>query len=123
MSFPSLTNDDIKKATRRDDLIREAAQQIIKDFAEFGLEIQFSGDVTQFYDELFAQMHGYVIALLETSQSKFFNLLYRIDVSPTDIQKYEVERPEAAWSELTTELIIFRELKKVMIRDYFRTHG
>ena len=123
MSFPSLTNDDLKKATKREDLIREVAQQIIKDFAEFGLEIQFSGEVAHFYDELFAQMHEYVIALLETSQAKFFNLLYRIDVSPSDIQKYEEERPEAAWSALTTELIIFRELKKVMIRDYFRTHG
>jgi hypothetical protein len=72
--------------------------------------------------ELFVQMNAHVNDLLDRSQANFLNLLYRIDVSPADIQKYEEERPDAAWSDLTTELIIHRELKKVLIRDYFRTH-
>jgi hypothetical protein len=43
MSLPALTKDDIIKASRRDALIVETAQQIIKDFGEFGLDIEFSG--------------------------------------------------------------------------------
>ncbi len=118
-----LTNKDLLKATRRDDLIRETARQIIKDFAEFGLEITFSGNPTHFYDELFSQMKRHVSFLLDNNPSGFFNLLYRIDVSPAEVQKYEEQKLQDNWTELITELIILRELKKVMTRDYFRTRN
>ncbi len=123
MKSPMLTNKDLLKATRRDDLIRETARQIIKDFAEFGLEITFSGNPTHFYDELFSQMKRHVSFLLDNNPSGFFNLLYRIDVSPAEVQKYEEQKLQDNWTELITELIILRELKKVMTRDYFRTRN
>ena len=120
MSLPSLTNDDIIKATKREDLIRQTAEQIIKDFAQFDLEIQFSGDVQDFYQVLFGQMQQHVESLLASSGEKFFNLLYRIDVDSRDIDRYQKQMPEIPLSNVVTELIIHRELKKVMIREYFR---
>ncbi len=117
------THHDLLKATRRDDLIRETALQIIKDFAEFGLEFTFSVNTTNFYDMLLSQMKAHVTFLLENNPSGFFNLLYRIDVSPDEVQRYEKQKLQDDWTEFITELIIFRELKKVMTRDYFRTRN
>jgi hypothetical protein len=120
MNFPSLTNDQIRKAAKREDLIRETADQIIKDFGGFDLDIQFSGNIRDFYLELFVQMQSHVDDLLAAQGEKFYNLLYRIDVDPKDIDHYQKEFPELSLVDVITELIIHRELKKVMIRDYFR---
>jgi hypothetical protein len=120
MNFPSLTNDDIRNATNREDLIRETALQIIKDFSEFELDIQFSGNVQDFYQELFGQMRKHVDNLLGENGEKFFNLLYRIDVSPDEINSYQQQFPQVPLPDVITELIIHRELKKILIRDYFR---
>ena len=120
MNLPSLTASEIRKATKREDLIRETADQIIKDFAEFELEIRFSGNILDFYNELFTQMQKHVDNLLSLNGEKFFNLLYRIDVEPYDIDNYQRQMPRTPLSDVISELIIHRELKKIMIRDYFR---
>lgn len=120
MNFPSLSADKVNRAAKREDLIRETADQIIKDFAGFNLEISFSGRVPNFYQELFGQMKTHVENLLNLDSAKFFNLLYRIDVAPEEIDQYQREFPGQSYSEVITELIIHRELKKIMIRDYFR---
>lgn len=120
MNFPSLTTDEISRAAKREDLIRETAGQIIKDFAGFDLDISFSGYVQDFYQELFSQMEKHVEDLLTRDAAKFFNLLYRIDVAPEEIDRYQKEFPGQSFSSVITELIIHRELKKIMIRDYFR---
>jgi hypothetical protein len=120
MNVPSLSENEIRKATKREDLIRETANQIIKDFSEFDLQIHFSGKVQDFHLELFGQMHQHVSYLLTDNATKFFNLLYRIDMEPGDIDEYQSQSPEIALSEMITELIIYRELKKVMTRDFFR---
>lgn len=120
MNFPSLTTDEISRAAKREDLIRETAGQIIKDFAGFDLDISFSGYVRDFYQELFSQMEKHVEDLLTRDAAKFFNLLYRIDVAPEEIDRYQKEFPGQSFSSVITELIIHRELKKIMIRDYFR---
>lgn len=120
MNFPSLSADEISRAAKREDLMRETADQIIKDFAGFNLEIYFSGNAEDFYQELFGQMESHVANLLARDGTKFFNLLYRIDVAPEEIDQYQKEFPGQSLSEIITELIIHRELKKIMIRDYFR---
>ncbi len=120
MNFPSLSADEVSRAAKREDLVRETAEQIIKDFAGFNLEICFSGNAVDFYQELFGQMEKHVANLLARDGSKIFNLLYRIDVAPEEIDQYQKEFPGQSLSEIITELIIHRELKKIMIRDYFR---
>jgi hypothetical protein len=120
MSLPSFSEDDLRQASKREDLIRETAEQIIKDFAEFDLLISFSGNVHDFYHELFVQMQQHVAYLLIEKTEKFLNLLYRIDVDISDIESYQMQVPEIPFDSLVTELIIYRELKKVLMRDFFR---
>jgi hypothetical protein len=122
-NLPSFSRNEIVSATKRDTLMVETANQIIKDFGEFGLEITFSGNVGQFYDELYHQMFQRIEQIISESQSRFQALLYRIDVSQKDIDMYHRQTPNANYHDVLTELIIHREIKKVMVRNYFKTQS
>jgi len=120
MNFPVLSREELQKASRRNELIVETGFQIKKDFGEFGFEIEFSGSADYFYEELFAQMKGYVEQIMTESMERFMHFLYRIDINQNNIAQYEKEMDEEDIYTVLTELIIHRELKKVITRDYFR---
>ena len=42
------------------DLIKDTANQIIKDFDMFGMEVKFSGNAYNAYEELFDQIEYYI---------------------------------------------------------------
>jgi hypothetical protein len=121
MKLPALTKDDIIKASQKDALIVETAQQIIKDFAEFGMDITFSGVPGEFYNDLYGQMRLHIQQLIEESTTRFQGLLYRIDVSQREIDQYHRQMPTANYMDVLTELIIHREIKKVLVRNYFKS--
>ena len=108
---------------RRVDLIHQTARQIQKDFAEFGMEVSFSGDIEAAYDELFDQMHGHLKTMLAKNYNAIFNFLYRIDLSEKSIVRAESDFPEYSKVEVMCHLIIQREIKKVLIRNYFKEKG
>lgn len=120
MGFPKLTRTALVEASRRNELIIETGKQIQKDFGEFGFQINFSEQADLFYEELFHQMKFYVADLLSNNMQQFMHFLYRIDVSEQQIALYQQEMPDSNYDEVITELIIHRELKKVITRDYFR---
>lgn len=108
---------------RRADLIHQTAQQIQKDFAEFGMEVNFSGELETAYDELFDQMHAHLAHMLANEYNKLFNFFYRIDLNEKTIVRTEMEFPEYSKAEVLCHLIIQREIKKVLIRNYFKEKG
>lgn len=112
----ALVNSFLSKA----EIIRQTAQQIIKDFAEFGIEIQFSGKPETAYKELFDQLNHHIEIILRGQFHRFFNMLYRIDVSEKEIYKNEARFPDKNKSEIISDLIIHRDLKKVLTRNYFK---
>ncbi len=120
MTLPVFSKDELQKATQKGDLIQAAANQIIKDFAEFGLEVRFSGNTASFYKELSAQLEVHVRHLLSENYSGFMGLLYRIDIGPKEITQYEADMKGFPYARIITELIIHREIKKVLFRAYFR---
>lgn len=118
--LPQLNSNALRQACGREDLIRKAAAQIIKDFAEFGFEVSFSGNVEGFYDEVFKQMKVHVVHIMGEHYSQFLNFLYRIDVTESQVVVYQQEMGGVNYEDALTELIIHREMKKVMIREYFK---
>lgn len=116
--------DDLELSNfyQRREFILQTAQQIQKDFAEFGIEIQFSGDASGAYEELCEQMSRHLYYILNSRQSMLFNLLYRIDLSDSAIRKGAALKPDLPLSDLLADLIIQRELKKVLLRYYFKHH-
>lgn len=120
MNLPDYSNLTIEAFRNREEIIRQVAAQIEKDFSQFGLEVQFSGEVNNAYDELFAQLREHLVWLLDCDYHRLVLLLYQIDLSEKQIINAENKYPDVAKSELLAELIILRELKKVLTRNYFK---
>ena len=111
---------NLSKYINRLDLIKDTASQIIKDFDMFGMEIKFSGNAYNAYQELFEQIEPHINKLIHTNQSKFMSVLYRIDVSELQIKKAVNENTSEPFSDIITDLIIKRELQKVVIRNHYK---
>ena len=123
-SLKILENDLVlSDSFKKEELIRQTALQIIKDMAEFGIDIVFSGKLDSVYDELMDQLIPHIDRLLKTDSHQFFNLLYRIDLNESQIFKSEALYPEMLKSEVISHLIIQRDLKKVLIRNYYKEKG
>ncbi len=120
MDLPDFKNLSIEPYRDRAEIIRQVAAQIEKDFDQFGMDVQFSGDVSGAYMELFSQLREHLIHLLDRDYHRLVLLLYQIDVSEKKIIETELKYPDVPKSDLLTELIIIRELKKVLIRNYFK---
>lgn len=114
---------DIELFNEHPEYIRQTVQQLMKDFAMFGIEIEFSGNTDLAYNEMFVQTCDHVDLLLKNNNQKLYALLYQIDLGNATIIKASEEHPEFTLSEVITELIIHRELKKVILRNYFKKHG
>ena len=110
----------ISQYFNRLDLIKNAADQIIKDFEMFGLEVRFSGNAYNAYEELFDQIEPHINELVASNQQKFMGILYRIDVGDAQIKKAMNDNGSESFSEIITDLIIKRELQKVVIRNHFK---
>ncbi len=102
------------------EIILQTAEQIIRDFGRFGIGITFSGNARMAYQELFHQLDQNITHLIENDFVRLCALLYQIDLSESSILAKKREFPHHTDSEIMTELIIHRELKKVLTRYYFR---
>lgn len=120
MSSFLIPKHELENYKKKEEIIRLTAEQIIKDFNQFGLDVSFSGITQYAYDELFDQLLAHVIELINTNTQKLYSLLYQIDLSENKIRNIYGDNPERNLTEIVTELIIDRELKKVATRIYFK---
>lgn len=102
----------------KEELIRQAAEQLIKDFSQFGKSVSFSGNAYTAYTELYAQLIPVINNMLIADKERLKAMLYRIDVSEQAIKK-AMGMNKLTMTELLTTLILERELKKVLTRTFF----
>ena len=120
MTWNLIPKSEIERSKLNEKLVRETAQQVIKDFAGFGMNIKFPDDLNYAYDELFKQLCIYIAELLERSPEKLSSLLYQIDLDEKKLATPEVEDfHEHEW---LSDLILEREFLKVLTRNYFKNH-
>lgn len=110
---------DITPYLNRLDILNDTARQIIKDFGMAGLEIKFSGNAVNAYAELLSQILPLVDKLQQENFQNFYNLMYRIDISEQQIKKAVETTKDKSFSEIVTDLILKRELLKVVMRRSF----
>lgn len=120
MSLPEFSKVRIEDYRDQSEIIRLTAEQVIKDFALFGIEIKFSGSVPGAYDELFEQLDSSLIDLLNSDYRKLLALLYHIDLSEKVLNDRLTSHPGNP-SEIITRMVLERELKKVLIRKFYKT--
>lgn len=100
------------------DMIRATAKQISKDFEIFGEVITFSGNADTAYAELSDQISSISKKMMAENFEKFLSLLYRIDISENSVKKILTEY-SGNFEIIIAEMIIERELKKIIIRKYY----
>ncbi|MGE0088435.1 MAG: hypothetical protein AB7S50_03055 [Bacteroidales bacterium] len=115
-----ISQQELEKSKCEEKFVLLTAQQVKKDFAMFGMEVDFSGNIRFAYNELFQQLNLHIENLLNTNYEKLKSLLYQIDVSEKELTKTDSDLHFASISELVTHKILERELKKVLIRTYFK---
>lgn len=120
MNKPDLSTSAIKKYRDDKKIIEQTAKQIVKDFSLFGLDIGFSEDIDYSWQEIFVELEKQIRYLLEINSAKILSLLYQIDIPEEKIiEKADMEN-DRNLSEVVSEMIMERELKKVLTRVYFK---
>lgn len=114
-----LSQDQLQSAYRKVEIIRETAQQIIKDFSLFDEEITFSGQTETAYQELYEQIYPIIDRLLNLDSSRFFAMLYAIDVEEQKVKDLLFGEHNSSVVEEICKLIIERELIKVVYRKHW----
>ena len=97
--------------------LNETTTQLEKDFLSVGVNFDIDKPV-QDYKQLFSFASSLVNSLNEQDPKRIINLLYRIDLSEEKVQD-EMKNSTLTFSELLAELIVKRELEKVIIKNYY----
>lgn len=113
---------DIELYKTKTEVIRQTAEQVKKDFAMFGMDVDFTGNADLAYEEMFIQLSTHVSNLLEIDPHRLSALIYQVDLGENKITESSSLHPEWSLPEVITELIIHRELKKVLIRNYYKSN-
>lgn len=115
-----IKKEDLEKAKNNELIIKETVEQIIKDFGLFSISIEFTGNKVKGYQDLYDQMVEQINSLLARDYEKLLSLLYQIDLSEKYLNKGNLPTQFASEAEYLSELIIQRELIKVLTRHYFK---
>jgi hypothetical protein len=122
-NLPDIRTGNVRMFLDRDEIILETIQQISKDFGMFGVDLNFKGNIDDAYPELHRQLVVHVNRLLAGEAELLMSIMYQIDISQHDLNRTQRFFPEYDQVEVIAHEIIFRDLKKVLFRHYFRTHG
>jgi hypothetical protein len=121
MKLPQVRNDNVSQYMDRAEIVRETASQIMKDFGMFGLEITFSGNVANAYEELHKQLVDQITNLIHSNYDKLLSVLYQVDITEREIAQAQIDLPHYNHVEIISHQVIARELKKVLWRIYFKS--
>lgn len=121
--MPQVNNSNVSQLLNQAEIVTETAEQIIKDFGMFGIEITFSGETTTAYHELHGQLVGQISYLLDHNYDMLVSVLYHVDITDREIAKATRELPEYTHLEIVAHQVIVRDLKKVLLRRYFKSQN
>ena len=110
---------DLSQYTTRLEILNDTANQIIKDFGMQGMAVKFSGNADNAYTELFSQILPLIEKLQKENFQNFYSLMYRIDISEAKIKKEVALAKDKPFSEIVTDMILKRELQKVLTRKFY----
>ena len=122
MSLPQISNQNVSVYLDQAEVVTETAEQIMKDFGMFGVEITFSGNTAEAYHELHTQLVDQITVLMARNYDLLLSVLYQVDISSREIDRTARELPQYSHVEVIAHQVIVRDLKKVLLRRYFKMH-
>ena len=120
MEIPVVSNQNVAALLNRAEIVQQTAEQIMKDFGMFGVEITFSGNIDNAYQELHEQLIDQVSELVSRNYDLLLSVLYQVDITNRELYRAEQELPHYSQVEIIAHQVIVRDLKKVLLRRYFR---
>ncbi len=120
MTLPQINNKNVESYLDQAEIVRETAEQIMKDFGMFGVEITFSGDTGNAYEELHRQLIDQITTLVNRNYDLLLSVLYQVDITDREIARAAADLPHYSHIEVIAHQVIVRDLKKVLLRRYFR---
>ena len=120
MHLPKITSQNVATSFTHAELVVETANQIMKDFGMFGVEINFSGMIDTAYQELHEQLVAEIDRINQSNAELLLSILYQVDLSDRAIDRAKLELPNYTHTEVIAHEVIVRDLKKVMLRRYFK---
>ena len=108
----------LAKYSSNKEILSLLIHQLIKDFESCGIYLKLPIDANvelikeYVYEALLRDVHS--------SQSKIHQLLYRIDVSENSVGKITDQNNFKYFINSLTDIVIERELKKIITRKYYR---
>nr|WP_319573397.1 hypothetical protein [uncultured Draconibacterium sp.] len=120
MKLPVVNNTNLENLMDKAEIVQQTAEQIMKDFGMFGVEITFSGDTDNAYQELHQQLIDQITGLVETNYDLLLSVLYQVDITNREIVQAEYDLPHYTHIEIIAHQVIARDLKKVLLRRYFK---
>ncbi len=118
-----ISQSQLDRSKKEEKFVLLTAEQVRKDFAMFGMDVNFSGNINFAYTELFSQLNVFIDKLLSEDSEKLMSLLYQIDLSEKELSRKEPNIEFETIPEIITHKILERELKKVLLREYFKEKG
>lgn len=103
----------------RNDLLREVIDQLNKDFGSNVVELEWDNDKVNPYATFLESVEKEVETLLNQDKSTLMSILYRVDVFESKLQIVWMLEPAERVAKLT-ELILNRELQKVLTRHWYK---
>lgn len=101
----------------------ETILQIKRDFERNGLEINLPDTPVPSFELLCERLGEIIDWLLQRDQSRFMQLLYRIDLNEQQIrQALDLNQEQSVAARLAV-LLVRREAQKVLLRRYFSQGG
>lgn len=121
--LPELHRNNISDFLSKEDIVKDTVAQIIKDLSMHGVDLYFSGDIDNAYTELLQKLTVQIELLMEYEPNRLLSILYQVDLSEKEMAREEPEFEHLSTSELLAHKIIVRDLKKVLLRLYYKNNN
>lgn len=102
------------------EIIRETMQRIITDFEFFDIQLFYSGNEKNAYNEAYQQLIKVIDDVSLNNASLLMQIIYKIDISEQTLKNFTDKNPDKNFAECLSHLIIEREMQKVITRKLFK---
>lgn len=116
-----LSSQGLQPYLQTPELLRSLLQQLLKDFAMANVSLKLDCDISYSFDQLCQQIAETLRQQAPTSAT-LQNVFYRVDLTEKMVRK-ALHGQQGDTLPLMAELIIKRELQKVVIRHWYRNQS
>jgi hypothetical protein len=111
----------LKNQISQKELFEAFQAQLARDFEQCNLSAEFVAGLKPDYHSILERITRELHQHEKKTDFNIMNLLYRVDISEAQLSRYLHENKEVNYLTVIAELIIKRELQKVVMKRHYRS--